>query len=384
MSADHPIRCAVVTGTRAESGLLAPVINALAAHESTTPLVFACGAHLATDPPTIEELRAQYELAAEIPMQEPGVTGRFPDARALGRGISGFAAAFERTNPTWVLVLGDRIEALAAACAASVAQIPVAHIHAGDRAEGVADEGIRGAISRLAHLHLCATEQSAQRTVRTGERPEHVVCTGSPAVFGISAVEPMDDDAFRALGSPTIVVLHHPAGLGAEQETNIARAIAGAVCTEDGSERTLWLHPNLDPDRDAVFDVMKECAQQEHVSDCAHLPHAQFRSLIKRLGAQNGTFVGNSSAALIEGALLRAPAVDIGPRQAGRERAGNVIHCPGDSVDQIREAIIRARALDTSALDHPYGGEDAPEQIVAALVARTGDIPALLRKRCTF
>jgi UDP-hydrolysing UDP-N-acetyl-D-glucosamine 2-epimerase len=384
MSIDQPIRCAVVTGTRAESGLLAPVIAAFRAHERSTPLVFAAGAHLATDPPTVIELRAQYDLAAEIPMQEPGVTGRFPDARALGRGITGFAAAFERTDPTWVLVLGDRIEALAAACAAAVAQIPVAHIHAGDRAEGVADEGIRGAISKLAHLHLCATEQSAQRVVRTGERPEHVVVTGSPAVSGISSVEPMDDAAFRALGSPTVVVLHHPAGLGAEHESRTARAIAGAVCTPDGSERTLWLHPNLDPDREAVFDVLTECAQQEHVTDCAHLPHAVFRSLIKRLGTQGGVLVGNSSAALIEGALLRAPAVDIGPRQAGRERASNVIHCAGDTTEQIRAAMIVARALDTSALEHPYGGEDAPDKIVAALVARTGQIPELLRKRCTF
>ncbi|MBY0260816.1 MAG: UDP-N-acetylglucosamine 2-epimerase, partial [Phycisphaerales bacterium] len=139
------LRVAVVTGTRAEFGLLRPVMDAIKARKDLQLLVVAGGAHLLAPARTIREVESAYTVAATVPMQRPGQTGRAADAAALGRGVSGFAKAFADLKPDWVVVLGDRIEALAAGSAASVAGIAVCHIHGGDRAEGIADEAMRHA-----------------------------------------------------------------------------------------------------------------------------------------------------------------------------------------------------------------------------------------------
>ena len=124
-------RVLVVTGTRAEFGLLRTTIDAIDRHPDLELRLVVGGAHFLGDPPTVEEVRRDFAVDAEVPMQVAGEIGRLADARALGRGVSGFAAVFERLHPDWVVVLGDRIEAFAAASAASVSGIAVAHIHGG-------------------------------------------------------------------------------------------------------------------------------------------------------------------------------------------------------------------------------------------------------------
>src|SRR5205814_10141422 len=141
---------------------------------------------------------------------------------ATGRGIAGFARVFEEIRPDWVVVLGDRIEAFAAASAASIGGIAVAHIHGGDRAEGIADEAMRHAITKLAHLHLAATEQSAERIIRMGERPEHVLVIGSPAIDGLLAIPALADQRDEELGRPGAVFLMHPVGRADEREESAA------------------------------------------------------------------------------------------------------------------------------------------------------------------
>lgn len=161
---------AVVTGSRAEFGLLEPVIRACMARADLSVLVVVAGSHLAGPAETWRDVeRAGFEIAARVPMQESGRSGAAPDALALGRGVEGFARVFEEFRPRWTVVLGDRIEAFSAASAACVGRWAVAHIHGGDRAEGIADEALRHAITKLAHLHLCASEESARRVLRMGE-----------------------------------------------------------------------------------------------------------------------------------------------------------------------------------------------------------------------
>ena len=153
-------RVGVVTGSRAEFGLLRPVMTAIAAHPFLDLEVLVTGTHLLPDMRTDMEVERAFEVAARIPMQAPGEGGRADDARALGRGILGFAERFAAAPPDIVLVLGDRIEALAAAAAGAIAGVHVAHVHGGDRAEGSAT---RACATRSASSPTCIWSRPRSR-----------------------------------------------------------------------------------------------------------------------------------------------------------------------------------------------------------------------------
>ncbi|MDX2016455.1 MAG: UDP-N-acetylglucosamine 2-epimerase, partial [Planctomycetota bacterium] len=326
--------------------------------------------------------KREFRLADIVPMQQSGPSGRFEDAASVGRGVGRFGRAFARLNPAWVVVLGDRIEAFAAAACASIAGIPLAHLHGGDRAEGVADEAMRHAITKLAHLHLPATEASAERIVRMGERPETVRVVGSPAIDGLSDFAPMGDEAWRALGSPEAVFLMHPIGRSPEAEEASAAEVFGALRAL--GLRVLALEPNLDAGREGISRAIRESG----VTSRTHLPRAEFVGLLKRMaegGGVGGVLVGNSSAGLIEASALRLPVVDVGPRQAGRERPANVTHA--DDVTSVRGAIERALATPAdvrATWSHPYGDGRAGERSAQELAAWLPRAGSLLRKRCAY
>ncbi len=375
-------RVAVVTGTRAEYGLLAPVIDALGEHTDVQPYVIAAGAHLIGDSPTVREIERSHPIAERVPMQEAGQSGRAADARAFGKGVAGFAEAFGRINPEVVLVLGDRIEAFAAAAAASIGGWACAHMHGGDRAEGVADEAMRHAITKLAHLHLPATEQSAQRIVAMGEEEWRVRTVGSPAADTALTTSPMSEEDADRLGDPSALVLHHPAGLGVERESAMARAIAEAMV----GERVVWLAPNFDPDREAVQRVREEVIASRAMVRVEHLSAEHYRGLIARLARSGGVLVGNSSSALIEAAILGCPAVDVGPRQGGRERCANVVHVAeqGLTAQRVRDAIDEARNRDLDGVDHPYGDGRTGERVARVIAEARFSDQEWLRKRNSY
>lgn len=375
------LNVAAVTGSRAEFGLLRPAMKALRAREDVQLFIVAAGSHLIAPAESFREVRA---LASEIdapleavPMQAAGRTGRDEDAEALGVGVQRFARAFARLGVRVVLVLGDRIEAFAAAAAASVGGRYLAHVHGGDRAEGVADEAMRHAITKLAHLHLAATPASAERIIRMGEPPETVHVTGSPAIDELSGVTPLDDAGFQALGRPEVVFLMHPIGRDRAMEHRAASEALRA-CLALG-RRVLALHPNHDPGREGILDAIAEAG----VAARAHLPREQFIGLLLRLATGGGVLVGNSSAALIEAAALRLPVVNIGARQAGRERAGNAVDA-GESMEEIRSAIDAAGKIDRASLTHPYGDGRAGERIASIIAERAPRAGGAPRKRCAY
>jgi UDP-hydrolysing UDP-N-acetyl-D-glucosamine 2-epimerase len=378
-------RIAVVTGSRAEFGLLRPVMRAIQHRPELELLVVAAGSHLISPAVTYRDVKREFSVADAVPMQTAGRATRADEVEALAKGTARFGRSFQRLAPDWVLVLGDRIEPLAAALAAALGGLALAHIHGGDRAEGVADESIRHAITKLAHLHLAATEQSRDRILRMGERTEHVHTVGSPAIDGLAEIPPLPDPAFDDLGKPSAVFLMHPIGREPEREEMAAAAVLEALLSFHGAERILALHPNHDPGRDGTLRAVEQAAERhpQRLRVITHLPRDRFVGLLKRLAGRSGLLVGNSSAALIEAAALRLPAVDIGPRQAGRERAGNAVEA-GESTEQVRAALEAAARLDRAKLAHPYGDGHAGPRI-ADLLARTNPHdPRLLRKRNTY
>lgn len=375
-------RVAVVTGSRAEFGLLVPVIRAIEAHPALEARVIAAGSHLIPPAETFRDVKALFAVADSVPMQVAGRTTRLDDAEATGRGIARCARSFAALTPAWVLVLGDRIEAFAAASAASIGGIAVAHVHGGDRAEGVADEALRHAITKLAHLHLPATPTSAERIRRMGEPEALVRCVGSPAVDALDAIPAMGHDEAHALGDPEALLLMHPVGRHPEEEEHAATLVLEALRRE--GLRVLALDPNHDPGRTGTRRALDLAGEAGAVRRATHLPRKRFIALLKRLAAGGGVMVGNSSAGLIEAAVLGLPAVNVGPRQAGRETPASVVSVSGESAGAIARALREAREMDRAALTHPYGDGRAGERIAEALAAIDPTSPALLRKRNSY
>jgi len=377
-------RIAVVTGTRAEWGLLSPVCDAIAAHRGLSLEVCAGGAHLLPSSdllrePTIAWVESSGHRVHRFEMQRAGETGRLADAAALGRGVSALAALFERLAPEAVVVLGDRIEAFAAASAASIGGIRVAHLHGGDRAEGVADEAMRHAITKLAHIHFPASAESAARIARLGEDAARIHLVGSPAVDGLDAIAPATAHEHAEAGAPDFVFLMHPVGRSDADEEREAHAVLEALAARG---RVLALAPNSDPGRNGIARAIEVVAERrrDRVRAIGHLARERFIGLLKHPSVRG--IVGNSSAGLIECAALGVRAVNIGGRQGGRERADNARDvASGDLAGLARELDALPSWRPSGA--HPYLSDGASRRIAEVLVSCDFSTHALA-KRCTY
>jgi UDP-N-acetylglucosamine 2-epimerase len=407
-------RIAVVTGSRAEFGLLLPVLRAVDAHKRLELRVIAAGSHFLAPARTIREVEASFPVAARVRMQQTGHRTRFDDARATARGIEGFSRAYAKLKPDWVVVLGDRVEAFAAAAAAAIAGIAVAHIHGGDRAEGIADESMRHAITKMAHLHLAATKQSATRIVKMGERPESVHVVGSPAIDGLAGIKPMSDAQARKLGDPRVIMLLHPSGFvpgtgrfkAAKKDPEgifATLTYMGACCLADepplgpcrnvgltdsggNGPRGIFLEPNHDAGHAAIRETWTRVSRYNGWPVVPHLPREQFIALLKRMARnRRGLVLGNSSAGLIECSALGVPVVNVGPRQNGRERDRNVVGADPFDILAFPGKMRRADRLAGKLRPSKRFGDGRTGPRIARLLAATDPHdPALLRKRNTY
>ena len=394
---------AVVTGSRADFGLLSPVMRAIRRRRALSLRVIAAGLHLSTG--TWRDIqRVGFEISARVPMQRRGKVGRGADVEAMGRGVRGFGRVFNALQPDVVVALGDRIEAFAAASAAQVGGVHLAHLHGGDRAQGVSDEAMRHAIAKLAHVHFCATSASRKRLIRMGEVPQRVFVVGSPALDGLDVIKPMSNQRLGEIGldsaRPFVVVLQHPVGReDATEQRWMIRTLEAAWAVKKKWRLGLAVFmPNDDPGSGgirraiAAFEASKSTADSLVV--LSHLPREQYLALLRRAAA----LVGNSSGGLIEAAALRTvggisskasvvgfrevaglPVVNIGPRQSGRQRPRNVLDC-GYGRAPVKAALERALCTERRRLHQPYGDGRSGERIAGLLAGLAWqEIP--LRKR---
>ena len=337
---------AVVTGSRAEAGLLMSTMRAIQTHKELTLRVIVAGSHFVQGSWRDIE-KAGLTIDAKVRMQVKGRTGCEADTKALGRGVIGFGNAYAALKPDYIVVLGDRVEVLAAASAATTFGVRIAHIHGGDRAEGLADEAIRHAVSKLAQVHFPATALSRKRLLRMGEPEALVHQVGSPAIDGLREVAAATD-------APKLIVMQHPCGGSDLVEARVMRAVLAGT----GRYRRIVMSPNLDAGRDGICQAIREA----RITPVEHLTRDRFLMLLKGCRA----IVGNSSAGLIEAAALRVPCVNIGPRQNGREKPGHVLDCSACRA-AIRRKVGEALALDLRCLRHPYGDGRTGERIAKVL-----------------
>ena len=409
----------VVTGTRAEYGLLRSVIAAIHAHPRLELQLIACGMHLLPEfGHTVDEIVADgWPIARQFRMQL-GDDSFGDQAFGLARGIVGLTKFFEKSTPDVVVVLGDRIEAMAGALAGVTTGRLVAHIHGGDIAQGDFDESLRHAITKLANIHLPATKSSARRIARMGEDPESIHIVGAPGLDRIREIldersrqrdgksvthrspvhrqssvphpsAALQDGAPNPLGSiqsawcgrparscPYALIVQHASGRPAATERRVTQNILRAAQVA-GLRREI-IFPNTDRGFRGVLQAITahERRHPNEVRIHRSLPRDDYmRALIDA-----DVLLGNSSSGIIEAPFVATPSVNVGPRQAGREPGGSSIQQCGETFNEIQAALDaalnrRARRRANSV----YGDGHAGERI-AAILARLRITPESRRK----
>jgi len=375
-------RVCFVTGARAEFGLMRTALEAMQRHPRLRLQIVVTGMHLDREhgEGLAEIRRAGFEVDAVV--RWPPRSGRSAavTAQNTGRAMAELARTVERLRSDIVLVVGDRVEALAGAAAGHLSQRVVAHVHGGDRASGQTDDSVRHAITKLSHVHFPATAKSARRIERMGEEKWRIHQVGCPGVDGIAELaEPWEvvAEAFRGLKARryALVVLH-PVEMDERVEERRAGRVLEAV-TSAGFERVVVVYPNNDPGSGGIVKCWKEKGNGERFLVRRDVPRGVFLGVLR----DAAVLVGNSSSGIIEAASFGTAVVDIGPRQAGRERSGNVIHCEYDP--SVMRGILRgiwgggrARRM---RCRNVYGGDGAGARM-ADILAQAELGPRLLRK----
>jgi UDP-N-acetylglucosamine 2-epimerase (non-hydrolysing)/GDP/UDP-N,N'-diacetylbacillosamine 2-epimerase (hydrolysing) len=334
----------VVTGSRAEFGLMRGLIGALAADPEFDLQLIATGAHMSSRfGETWREIeRDGFPIDEKItlPLEDDSPLGT---ARAMAAALSGLAEAYARLAPDLVMVLGDRFEILAAAEAAMLLRLPVAHLHGGEITEGAMDDAMRHAITKLAHLHFVATDEFARRVIQLGEDPKRVFNVGAIGLDGIDEQEDigrdvLDKAAGIALNAPLFLVTFHPATLANSDQGDAARAMLAAF-DQFPDATILFTGVNADPGNAVIAREISDYVAR-NPDRAAHVDSLGRTNYIATLGIA-AVVIGNSSSGIIEAPALGVPTVNIGARQKGRPRSASIIDC-GEQTDEITDAITRA------------------------------------------
>ena len=371
MSSDHLRHVLYISGTRADYGLMKDTLRTISAHPRLRLSVLVTGMHLSEDfGNTVNEIeRDGFEIVAKVGMLASDDTPAAM-ARSLGNGLADMATAFEQIRPDFVLLEGDRGESLAAAIAAAHMSVAVAHVSGGDVTGTTVDESIRHAITKFAHLHFPGTELSARRLVSMGEDPWRVHMVGTPGTN--LAAEPrlsreeLVRDLGLALDRPLLLALQHPVTTQVDEAPVQMRETMEAV-TSFGYD-TVVVYPNADAGGRAMIEVIEEYEHLPHVHTFKSLPREAFVALL----SVTSVMVGNSSSALTEAPCFALPAVNVGSRQQGRERGGNLIDT-GHNSDEISVAVqhgldhLSDPAFRARCAESPYQDVDAAAQIADVL-----------------
>jgi len=362
----------VVTGSRADYGLLRYVMQEIKEDSELVLQVVATGMHLSpTFGFTYKEIEADgFSIDSKVE------TLNFSDspvglAESMSKGLSGCAEAFSRLQPDVIVVLGDRFEIFAATAAALVAKIPVAHLHGGEITVGAFDEAFRHSITKMSHLHFVAADEYRKRVIQLGENPKHVFLVGGLGVDGIKKTTLLSKEKLESsLGikfqSKSLLVTFHPATL--EDETSEVQMKELLSALSDLSGTTLiFTMPNADTGGLALIEMIEQFVEShQNAKSFISLGQQQYFSCI----AQVDGVVGNSSSGLTEVPSFKKGTVNIGARQLGRLQASSVINCEPKAL-QISGAIKRIYSEDFRAslqlTTNPYGEGGASAKVVSLL-----------------
>lgn len=367
---------AVFTGTRAEYGLLYWLMKDIQVHPKLNLQLIVGATHLSPEFGNTWQVIVDdgFSIDAKIEMLLSS-DSRVGIAKSMGLGTIGMADALERLAPDTLVILGDRFEALAAAQAALVMNIPIVHIHGGEVTEGAYDDAIRHAITKMASLHFVAAAPYRQRVIQMGEAPERVFNVGALGLDHLVRSPRMDRQALAeslnfSLDNPYLLVTYHPETLADAPPIESFQALLNAL-DRWPDYRVILTYPNADNGGRAIIPLLEAYAarQPERVLAIPSLGAQRYLSAV----AEADAVVGNSSSGLIEVPSFGVPTLNIGQRQGGRLAAESVLHCAAEegAIDAgLRQALSSSFREACRHTHNPYGQGNAAGQIVEALLAQ--------------
>lgn len=374
----------IITGTRAEYGLMRWVMQGIKDDSELTLQVIATGMHLSPEfgltYQAIEQDGFQIDRKVEMLTSSDTPVGI---AKSMGLGLIGFADALNELRPDLIVVLGDRFEIFSAVSAALVARIPVAHLHGGEATEGLIDEAIRHSITKMSHLHFVAAEAYRQRVIQLGEQPDRVFLVGGLGIDNIKRLQLLDRAALETsldfkLGPKNLLITFHPVTLETATAANQMEELLAALAALHDTQLIFTL-PNADTDgRTLIKRVEQFVAQHPNARAYTSLGQLRYLSCI----AQVDGVVGNSSSGLAEVPTFKKGTINIGDRQRGRLQAASVINCE-PSRDSIAAALEQLYSTDFQVslrqITSPYGEGGASAAIISTI--KTVSLDGLLKKR---
>jgi UDP-hydrolysing UDP-N-acetyl-D-glucosamine 2-epimerase len=358
-----------VTGTRADFGLMRSTLLAIQSHPELRLQLIVTGMHLdGTRGLSIQTIRkAGWKIDHVVPW--PTSRSQTSTAVSTGRAMAHLAEAFNKLETEIVLVVGDRVEAFAAAAAGYVSGRLVAHVHGGDRALGLVDDSLRHSISKLAQVHFPATSQSARRLAKLGENSWRIHTVGSPGLDDLAEAQDWESvhGRFPALRRRRFaLVVLHPATAESGAERLVAEMLLAAL-GRAGVEQAVIVYPNNDPGADGIMACWKQAARQGNANwhFCRDLPRPLYLGLLR----EAAVLVGNSSSGIIEAASFGIPVIDVGTRQKGREHGKNVQHVAATprALHRVVKNVWNNGRPRRFSSPNPYGSGDAGSSIAACL-----------------
>ena len=366
-------RIGIMTGTRAEYGLLKSLMQEINKDNDLELYLIVSGMHLSPEfGMTYKEIEEDgFEINAKVEMllssdSPAGIS------KSIGLGVIGFADEFQRADLDMLILLGDRYEALSAAISAMVMRIPIAHLHGGELTEGAIDEGIRHSITKMSYLHFTSTEQYRNRVIQLGENPERVFYVGALGVENIKKINLMTKEELERsirfeIDENTVIVTYHPVTLEnntvEEQFLNLLE-----VLDRNPKIRMIFTKANADTNGRIVNELIDKYAAQNSERACAFMSLGQKRYLSALKYCR--IVIGNSSSGIIEAPSFGKPIINIGDRQKGRICADSVINC-GYTQQEIQQAMETALTKEfenkASNCRNPYEKENTAANIISVI-----------------
>lgn len=365
------IKLCVVTGSRAEYGLLKPVIRRIKEDPELKLQLIATGIHLDTryglDCREIEEDGTEIDVKIEMNLASDSSTGI---CKSMGLEMISLSEAYERLKPDMVLLLGDRYETFMAASAAVICTIPIAHIHGGEITRGSWDERIRHAVTKMSDLHFTSTESYRRRVIQMGENPERIHHVGALGIENMKSLRlltktELENELGINLSSPTALITYHPA---TSDHNSITAQLDPLLKALDSFPDlfAVFTKSNSDKGGNKINEMIEDYAGKnpERAAVFSSLGSLRYLSLMSHCQV----VIGNSSSGIMEAPYLNIPSVDIGSRQEGRIKPPSVISC-GYSIKDIAGAIETARKYvrQRDASPNPYEGRNTSKEIVSII-----------------
>ena len=376
-------KVSVITGSRAEYGLLRPLMEKIRDDQELVLQVIVTGSHLSVEfGSTVSEIvKDNFEITASVDILN-GDDSSLGIARAMGKGLGEIANSLVESDPDLVLVLGDRYEIFSAVAAALVLGIPVAHLHGGEVTVGAFDDALRHSITKMSHLHFVAAQEYKDRVIQLGENPANVFLVGGLGVDVIKKTKLLEKRMLEQMlainfEEKSLLITFHPVTLDEISSESQLRELL-SVLSELENTTMIFTMPNADTGGRALIRILEEyCDKNPNAYLYSSLGQLMYLSCVALVDG----VIGNSSSGIAEVPSFKKPTINIGDRQKGRLLALSIINCEPNR-ESIRSALVEMYSsefqFNLAQAVNPYGEGGATERILS--VIREVDLEGISKK----